>query len=106
MTAVKFRVAAAAAFAAGFALGSRSRRAHLRVVVDDGSTVRVVTRSGGLRGIPAKTRAVAVLGTVRIRDAVGVRLGWRDGEEAADALVIEMAGDLATAINGRSTLAG
>jgi hypothetical protein len=43
---------------------------------------------------------------VRARDAVGVRLGWRDGEEAADALVIEMASDLASAVNGRSSLAG
>jgi hypothetical protein len=55
--------------------------------------------------VPAKARAVVVLGSVRARDAIGVRLGWRDGEEAADALVIEMAGDLATVINGRSTLA-
>jgi len=30
---------------------------------------------------------------------------WRDGEEATDALVIEMTGDLATAINERSSLA-
>jgi hypothetical protein len=106
MATVKFRVATAAAFAAGFALGSRSHGARLRVVADDGSTVRPRTRPGRVRGLPAKARAVAVLGTVRIRDAVGVRLGWRDGEEATDALVIEMAGDLATAINGRSTLAG
>ncbi len=106
MATVKFRVATAAAFAAGFALGSRSRGARLRVVADDGSTVRPGSRPGRAGGIPSKARAVVVLGTVRVRDAVGVRLGWRDGEEATDALVIEMAGDLATAINGRSTLAG
>ena len=106
MATVKFRVATAAAFVAGFALGSRSGGTRLRVVADDGSTVRPRTGTGHLRGLPTKARAVAVLGTVRIRDAVGVRLGWRDGEEATDALVIEMAGDLATAINGRSTLAG
>ena len=45
----------------------------------------------------AGPQRIVVLGTVRVRDAVGVRLGWRDGDEAADALVIEMAGDLATA---------
>ena len=47
-----------------------------------------------------------MLGSVRLRDALGVRLGWRDGEEATDALVIEMTSDLATALNSRSTLAG
>ena len=106
MATVKFRVATAAAFAAGFLLGSRAGGTRLRVVADDGSTVPPRTRAGRLRGLPTKARAVAVLGTVRIRDAAGVRLGWRDGEEATDALVIEMAGDLASAINGRSTLAG
>jgi len=105
MAAVKFRLAAAAAFALGFALGSRSRAARLRVVADDGSTARPRTRIQ-VRRAPAKIRAIVVLGTVRARDAVGVRLGWRDGEEAADALVIEMAGDLATAINGRTSIAG
>ncbi len=106
MAPVRFRIAAAAAFAAGFALGSRTRRAHLRVVAADGSTTRARNRPARVRQAPAKVRAVAVLGAVRARDAVGVHLGWRDGEEATDALVIEMAGDLATAINGRSTLAG
>jgi hypothetical protein len=105
MAAVKFRLAAAAAFAAGFALGSRSRGARLRVVADDGSTARPAGRIR-VRRAPAKIRAVVVLSTVRARDAVGVRLGWRDGEEAADAIVVEMAGDLASAINGRSSLAG
>ena len=106
MATVKFRVATAAAFAAGFALGvpvagrptAGRRRRRL-----DGSS-RQPARPA--RGVPSKARAVVVLGAVRVRDAVGVRLGWRDGEEATDALVIEMAGDLATAINGRSTLAG
>ena len=102
MAPVRLRIATAAAFAAGFALGTRSRRTRLRVVADDGS----VARPGRAGRVPAKARAVVVLGAVRARDAVGVRLGWRDGEEATDALVIEMAGDLASAINGRSTLAG
>jgi hypothetical protein len=106
MAPVKFRVVTAAAFAAGFALGSRSGRTRLRVVGDDGSTNRPRTAPRQVAGVPAKARAVAVLSAVRVRDAVGVRLGWRDGEEATDALVIEMAGDLATVINGRSSLAG
>ena len=105
MALVKFRVVTAAAFAAGFAIGARSGRTRLRVVADDGTTARPRHAPGRVGRVPAKARAVAVLGTVRIRDAVGVRLGWRDGDEATDALVIEMAGDLATVINGRSTLA-
>ena len=105
MATVKLRIAAAAAIITGFALGIvRSRRTRLRVVSPDGSTVR--PRSSGARsGLGAKTRAVMVLTGVRARDAFGVLGGWRDGEEAADALVIEMTGDLATAINERHSLA-
>jgi hypothetical protein len=105
MAAVKLRIVAAAAIAAGSAIGiARSRRTRLGVVEPDGSTVR----SRGRRrrsGWAAKGRAVLVLTSVRARDALGVLGGWRDGEEAADALVIEMAGDLAAVINERSTLA-
>ena len=105
MASVKLRIATAAACSAGLALwAARSRGTRLRVVTEDGSTVR--PRSSGLtHRTPAKVRAVAVLSAVRARDAVGVRLGWRDGEGATDALVIEMTGDLATAINGRSARA-
>jgi len=104
---VKFRIATAAAFVAGFVLGTaRYRGARLAVVADDGRTVRPGSAAGRRRRAPGKARAIAVLTTVRVRDAVGVRLGWRDGEEATDALVVEMTGDLATAINGRSSLAG
>jgi hypothetical protein len=105
MATVKLRIAAAAAIITGFVLGIvRSRRTRLRVVTSDGSTVR--PRSAGTRSsLGAKTRAVMVLTTVRVRDAFGVLGGWRDGEEATDALVIEMTGDLAAAINERSSLA-
>ena len=105
MATVKLRIAAVAAIITGFVVGIvRSRRTRLRVVAPDGSTVR--PRSAGERsGIGAKSRAVMVLTIVRIRDAFGVLGGWRDGEEATDALVIEMTGDLATAINERSSLA-
>ena len=106
MAPVKLRIAAAAAVATGIAVGvARSRGSRLRVVADDGSTAPARTGPSPRRRM-GKARAVLVLGTVRVRDSVGVRLGWRDGEEAADALVIEMAGDLATAINGRTSLAG
>jgi hypothetical protein len=106
MAAGKFRAATVTAFAAGFALGAaRSRRTALRVVAEDGTMVRPRSRPVQARRIPSKARAVVVLSVVRARDAVGVRLGWRDGEAATEALVLEMTGDLATAINGRSSLA-
>ena len=65
-------------------------------------TPRSAPRSGRI----ATARAVGVLTVVRLRDTLGVLGGWRDGEEAADALVVEMTGDLATAINEHSSLAG
>jgi len=97
---VHSRIAAAAAFLIGFALGTaRRRQGRLQLV---GTTAaRTTARAPRL----AKVRAVVVLGAVRARDAVGVLLGWRDGEEATDALVIEMTGEVASAINARS-LAG
>jgi hypothetical protein len=73
-------------------------------VAPDGSTVRA--RSGGLRtASTTKVRAVLVLTGLRARDALGVLGGWRDGEEATDALVIEMTSDLAAVINERSSQA-
>lgn len=105
MATVKLRIATAATIAAGFALGIiRSRRTRLHVVAPDGSTVRPHS-AGAHSGLGAKTRAVMVLTTIRVRDALGVLGGWRDGEEATDALVIEMTGDLAAAINERTSLA-
>ena len=107
MATVRFRIATAAAFLIGFVLGSvRSKRTALRIVAEDGSITRIRTTAGPGRRPRSKIRSVAVLGSVRLRDALGVRLGWRDGEEATDALVIEMTSDLATALNSRSTLAG
>ena len=108
MAAVKFRIAAAAAFATGFALGiARSRRTRLRVVRRgrlDRPARAPAARSGRA---PAKIRAVVVLGT---RPGPGRRRGAPGAGATArrptDALVIEMAGDLASAINGRSSLAG
>jgi len=107
MATVRFLIATATAFVLGFVLGSvRSQKTSLRIVAEDGSTPRIRTTAGAARRPRSKIRSVAVLGTVWVRDAVGVRLGWRDGEEATDALVIEMTSDLATALNSRTTLAG
>ncbi len=105
MSAVKLRIVVAAAIAAGSAIGiARKRRTRLRVVAPDGSTVRPHGRRGRA-GRGAKGKAVVVLTAVRVRDALGVLGGWRDGEQATDALVIEMTADLAAAINEHTTLA-
>lgn len=105
MAFVKLRIAAATAIVTGFALGiARARRTRLGVVAPDGSTVR--PGSGGVRSDPAvRARAVLVLTGIRVRDTLGVLCGWRDGEEATDALVIEMTSDLATAINEHTSQA-
>jgi hypothetical protein len=101
---VRLRIATAAAVVAGIAVGlARSRGTRLRVVADDGTTVPARVPQSRRTG---KVRAVLVLATIRIRDAVGVRLGWRDGEAATEALIVEMTGELASAINGHSSLAG
>ncbi|GEM_PF-1237340 len=105
MATVKLRIVAAAAIITGFVLGIvRSRRTRLRVVTPDGSIVRPRSASAH-SGLGTKARAVMVLANVRVRDAFGVLGGWRDGEAATDALVIEMTSDLAAAINERSSLA-
>jgi hypothetical protein len=99
---VRFRIATAAAFFAGFTLGTaRRRRGRLRLV----ETTRPSSSASDVTSRAPKVRAVAVLTTVRVRDAVGMRLGWRDGEAATDALIVEMTGEVASAINARS-LAG
>ena len=54
--------------------------------------------------VGTKARAVAALGVERAKDTIGVRLGWRDGDDAADAITLDLAGDLATAIHGRSRM--
>jgi hypothetical protein len=48
-----------------------------------------------------KSKAVAALGVERMKDTIGVRLGWRNGDQAADAIARDLAEDLASAINSR-----
>ena len=96
--AVKFRIGIAIAFCVGYILGAKAGRERYRSMV---RIARQAGRSAPVNGtvelVGAKTRAVATLGIERLKDAIGVRLGWRDGDDAADAI----ATDLATALNGR-----
>ncbi len=96
---MRLRTGTVIAFGAGFLLGTRAGRERYNDLVRVASWVR---RSPPVSGtttlIGDKSKAVAILGAERARDAIGTRMGWRDGDEAADALAV----DLASAINGRS----
>ena len=98
---MKFRIGIAIAFCVGYILGAKAGRERYRSMV---RIARQAGRSAPVTGtvelVGAKTRAVATLGIERVKDAIGVRLGWRDGDDAADAI----ATDLATALNGRRPL--
>jgi hypothetical protein len=98
MVTVKLRIGTVVAFAIGYTLGARAGRERYlqiaRLAERVGQSTPVAATVGA---VGDKARAVAVLGVERTRDAIGIRLGLRDGDEAADVL----AQDLAAALNGR-----
>ena len=99
---VKFRVGTAIAFGIGYTLGSRAGRERYQQIVRFAGGIgrsAPVTGTAGLIG--SKSKAAASLGVERLKDSIGVRLGWRDGDQAADAIALDLAEDLATALNGR-----
>ncbi len=99
---MKFRVATAAAFCVGYALGSRAgRERYDQIVRFAGGIGRSPPVQGTTSLVAEKSKAAVGLGVERLRDAIGVRLGWRDGDQAADAIALDLAEDLATALNGR-----
>jgi len=88
--------------AIGYALGTRAGRDRtIQVVRVAGQVGRSGPVSGTTSLIAGKSRAAATLGMERLRDTIGVRLGWRDGDDAADAIVLDLAEDLAIAISNR-----
>jgi hypothetical protein len=96
--AVKIRIGIAIAFCIGYILGAKAGRERYRSMVRMAQQAgRSAPVTGTVELVGAKTRAVATLGIERVKDSIGVRLGWRDGDDAADAI----ATDLATALNGR-----
>jgi hypothetical protein len=99
---MRVRVGTVIAFGAGYVLGTQAgRQRYLQIV----QVARQVGRSAPVAGttglVADKTRAVATLGIERFKDTVGVRLGWRDGDDAADGIAIELSEELATALSGR-----
>jgi hypothetical protein len=97
---VKFRIGTAVAFVIGYTLGARAGQERYRQIVRLGGEVgRSAPVTGTVTLIGNKSKAVANLGVERMKDAIGVRLGWRDGDQAADAIALDLAEDLATALN-------
>jgi hypothetical protein len=102
---VKFRISTAVAFAAGYVLGTRAGRERYAQIVRAGAQLgRSAPVAGTATLVTEKSKAVAALGVERMKDTVGVRLGWRNGDQAADAIALDLAGDLATALNSRRLL--
>ena len=102
MVPVKSRIGLAIAFCIGYLLGARAgRERYLRIMRLAGQMGRSAPVAGTVSLVGTKTRAVATLGVERIKDTVSVRLGWRDGDQAADAIALDLAEDLAMALNSR-----
>jgi hypothetical protein len=100
---VRFRIGTAAALGIGYVLGARAGRERYRQITRmAGAAARSapVTSTASLVG--HKSRAVVTLGVERAKDAIGVRLGWRNADQAADAIALDLAEDLASALNGRA----
>lgn len=102
---MKFRIGTALGFLVGYVLGARAgRQRYLQMV----QAARQLWGSAPVAGtttlVTDKSRAVAALGVERMKDTIGVRLGWRNGDQAADAIALDLAEDLATALNSRRRL--
>jgi hypothetical protein len=99
---VKFRTGTAIAFVAGYALGAKAgRERYAQIARLAGGVGRSAPVAGTAALVGSKSKAVVTLGVERIKDTIGVRLGWRDGDQAADAIALDLAEDLAVALNSR-----
>ncbi len=97
---MKIRIATAVAFAVGYVLGAQAGRGrYLQIVRSAGAFRRSAPVAGTTSLVADKSKAVATLGVERMKDTIGVRLGWRNGEQAADAIALDLAEDLAAALN-------
>jgi len=103
---VKLRIGTVIAFGVGYTLGSKAGRERYHQIVRAGDSVLRSAPVAGTLGVAGdRARALGTLGVERVRDAVGVRLGWRNGDDAADAIAAGMARDVASALNGQRALA-
>jgi hypothetical protein len=99
---VKLRIGLVIGFGIGYVLGSRAgRERYLQIVRVAGQVGRSTPVTGTATLVADKSKAIASLGVERMKDSIGVHLGWRDGDDAADAIAIEISEELATALNSR-----
>jgi len=102
---VKLRIGTVLAFCIGYTLGTRAgRERYEQLVRFTGGVGRSAPVAGTLAAVGTKSRAAATLGVERMKDTIGVRLGWRNGDQAADAIALDLAEDLATALKSRRFL--
>jgi len=99
---MKLRVGTVIAFGIGYTLGTRAGRERYHQIVRVSNSVLHSAPVAGTVGMATdRARALGTLGVERAKDVIGVRLGWRDGDAAADAIAAGMAQDVASAINGQ-----
>ena len=94
-------VIVAAAFGVGYMVGTKAGREQTRRLATlAGRAGRSAPVAGTAGLIGHKLAAAATLAIEWVKDLVSVGLGWRNGDEAADAIAVEVADELAHAING------
>ena len=102
---VKLRIGTAIAFGIGYTLGARAGRERYQQIVRlAGQVGRSTPVAGTATLIGRQVQGRGLAGGERMKDTIGVRLGWRDGDQAADAIALDLAEDLATALNSRRLL--
>lgn len=100
------RISTVAAFGVGYTLGTKAGRERYRQILHLAESIRQSAPVAGTVDVAgARARAAAHLGVERARDAVAVRLGWRNGDDAADAIATSVAQDVASALNGQRSTA-
>ena len=99
---MKVRAGTAIAFGLGYVIGTRAGRDRYLQIT---RAARQLGSSSPVTGttilVTEKSKAVAALGVERVKDTIGLRLGWRHGDRVSDAATLDLAGDLALALNSR-----
>ena len=100
---MKLRISATVgAFAVGYAVGTATGRRQARQLAHlAGRAGRSAPVAGTANFVGDKATAAGRLTLEWMKDMAGTALGWRNGDEAADAIVIDLAEELAHAINSR-----